>query len=151
MPCLDIVDYGHVEPGSTLGFGATPATTPIGISFLGDTTDTMDSSDSEEHAAVTKLLDRKDHWRDPLAKEAIRTEADDLVKRGTWLLDTVVEKRDLIKRAKASGQKIHLGDLNPICSIKNSEMDSKFHKYKGRITFRGDDVRDEDGSHAVFQ
>ena len=30
-------------------------------------------------------------------------------------------------------------------------MDPKHHRYKRRITFRGDDVRDEDGASAVFQ
>ena len=39
----------------------------------------------------------------------------------------------------------------PICSIKFWEMDEAMHKYKGRICFRGDAVKDQDGQHAIFQ
>ena len=38
-----------------------------------------------------------------------------------------------------------------ICSIKFAELDSAHQKYKGRICFRGDNVRDEDGAVAIFQ
>ena len=100
---------------------------------------------------MTKLLDRKEHHRDPKAKEAIRQEGESLVNKGTWLLNTVIEKKGLIAKSKASGQKIHMGDLNPICSIKHFELDSSNHRYRGRITFRGDNTRDEDGAMAIFQ
>ena len=66
-------------------------------------------------------------------------------------MDTVIEKQDLLRSARESGQKLHYGALNPICSIKHHEMPPDKHVYKGRITFRGDDVRDEDGAIAVFQ
>ena len=66
-------------------------------------------------------------------------------------MDTVIEKHDLLRSARESGQKLHYGALNPICSIKHYEMPPDKHVYKGRITFRGDDVRDEDGAIAVFQ
>ena len=38
-----------------------------------------------------------------------------------------------------------------ICSIKFWECDPRKHKYKGRICFRGDSVKDQDGAAAVFQ
>ena len=31
-----------------------------------------------------------------------------------------------------------------------SELDNKFPKYKGRVVFRGDAVKDDSGSYAVF-
>ena len=78
MPCQKVVDYGHVSPGEVSGFGATPMSSPIGVSLL-------------QYANVTKLLDRKDHYRDPKAKEAIRLEGESLVQKGTWLLQSVTE------------------------------------------------------------
>ena len=65
--------------------------------------------------------------------------------------DAVQEKADLVAETTNSGTKIHLGDLLTICSIKFSEMAQKFWKYKGRICFSGDCVRDQDGAAAVFQ
>ena len=37
-----------------------------------------------------------------------------------------------------------------ICHLKYAEMEEHIQTYKGRIVFRGDDVRDEEGFHAVF-
>ena len=102
-------------------------------------------------AAVTKLLDRKEMMTDPAAMQAVGTEGRALVKAGIWLEETVVEKSDLIANANTSGEKIHMGDLMRICSVKLWECAAKYHKYKGRICFRGDNVRDQDGAAAVFQ
>ena len=68
MPCVEVVDYGHIRPGEVSGFGATPCSSPVGISVL-------------QYANVTKLLDRKEHYRDPKAREAIRQEGESLVRR----------------------------------------------------------------------
>ena len=38
----------------------------------------------------------------------------------------------------------------PLCHLKNSELDKMFWKYKGRVVFRGDIVKDENGYLAVF-
>ena len=62
----------------------------------------------------------------------------------------MIEKDRLVAQAKASGTKIHLGDLLVICSIKHAESEA-LAKYKGRICFRGDQVKDEYGAVAVFQ
>ena len=37
-----------------------------------------------------------------------------------------------------------------LCHLKNSELEPKFQKYKGRVVLRGDMVKDGSGSHAVF-
>ena len=103
------------------------------------------------YGAVTKLLDRKQAHGDQKAKDAIWQEAQALVKEGTWLPGTVIEKDDLIAKAKQSGKTIHMGQLMPICSIKFWEMPASQHKYKGRVVFRGDCVKDEHGAPAVFQ
>ena len=37
-----------------------------------------------------------------------------------------------------------------LCHLKNSELEPQFQKYKGRVVLRGDIVKDDSGSYAVF-
>ena len=37
-----------------------------------------------------------------------------------------------------------------ICHLKNAELEAKHQKYKGRVVLRGDIVKDDSGSYAVF-
>ena len=37
-----------------------------------------------------------------------------------------------------------------ICYLKNAELETKHQKYKGRVVLRGDMVKDDSGSYAVF-
>ena len=37
-----------------------------------------------------------------------------------------------------------------VCHLKNSELESQFQKYKGRVVLRGDVVKDDSGSFAVL-
>ena len=37
-----------------------------------------------------------------------------------------------------------------LCHEKHSELAPAFRRYKGRVVFRGDQVRDESGYYAVF-
>ena len=37
-----------------------------------------------------------------------------------------------------------------ICHLKNAELETKHQKYKGRVVLRGDIVKDDSGSNAVF-
>ena len=37
-----------------------------------------------------------------------------------------------------------------LCHLKTSELEPQFHKYKGRVVLRGDIVKDDSGSYAVF-
>ena len=103
------------------------------------------------YGAVTKLLDRKQVNSDQKAKAAIWQEAQALIQEGTWLPGSVIDRDALVESAKKSGKKIHLGQLMSICSIKFWEMPPTQHKYKGRIVFRGDCVKDENGAPAIFQ
>ena len=106
---------------------------------------------AEVKAMVTKLLSRAEMLSNPKALEAIRAEADGLVKAGTWDLSTVREKEDVRKEAKASGVSVHFGQLMTIASIKFYELADHLHKMKGRIVYRGDCAKDEHGAAAVYQ
>ena len=100
---------------------------------------------------VTKVLEHKEIRNDPKAREAILAEGRALVDEGMWLESTVINKADLVANARKEGKKIHMGDLLTLCSIKYAECDPEMWKHKGRICFRGDNVRDELGAMAVFQ
>ena len=46
--------------------------------------------------------------------------------------------------------KVHFASLMDICHLKNAELEAKHQKYKGRVVLRGDIVKDDSGSYAVF-
>ena len=37
-----------------------------------------------------------------------------------------------------------------MCHLKNAELEAKHQKYKGRVVLRGDIVKDDSGTYAVF-
>jgi aryl carrier-like protein len=63
---------------------------------------------------VTKLLSRAEMLSDPLALEAVKAEADGLIKAGTWSLDSVREKEDVRAEAKRTGVSVDFGQLMTI-------------------------------------
>ena len=87
----------------------------------------------------------------PKARAAVRSEAEGLESKNTWDISTVTEKDELIRCAKKDGVKIHIGQLMSICSEKFAEMAEHLRVLKGRIVFRGDIVKDQEGAAAVFQ
>ena len=62
-----------------------------------------------------------------------------------------MEKSDLVERAISSGNKINMGEVLTICSVKFVERHASHHVYKGRICYRGDNAKDEYGALAVYQ
>ena len=48
------------------------------------------------------------------------------------------------------GRKVHFASLMDLCHLKNSELEPKIQKYTGRVVLRGDNVKDDSGSYAVF-
>ena len=67
-----------------------------------------------------------------------------------WNLTKVRSKKEVIDEARMSGAKVHLASLVDICHLKNAELEAKHQKYKGRVVLRGDIVKDDSGSYAVF-
>ena len=47
-------------------------------------------------------------------------------------------------------RKVHFASLMDVCLLKNAELETKHQKYKGRVVLRGDIVKDDSGSYAVF-
>ena len=46
--------------------------------------------------------------------------------------------------------KVHFASLMALCHLKNAELEKADQKYKGRVVIRGDVVKDDSGSYAVF-
>ena len=111
---------------------------------------TKDGWVAKVKAYVHKILTRKEWKSEPKALEAVQAEGAALVEAGTWLLDSVIEKSDLISKARKAGTKIHMADLLSTCTIKHWEI-PELRKYKGRICYRGDATKDEYGAAAIHQ
>ena len=56
----------------------------------------------------------------------------------------------MIDEARTKGAKVHFASLMDTCHLKNAELETKHQKYKGRVVLRGDIVKDNSGSYAVF-
>ena len=84
------------------------------------------------------------------AKAAVDKEWEKLEKISAWNLTKVRSKKEVIDEARTSGAKVHFASLMDICHLKNAELEAKHQKYKGRVVLRGDIVKDDSGSYAVF-
>ena len=75
-----------------------------------------------------------------------------LEKIRVWQPTKVRNKKRGGRWSKDEGQSRALRDISGhlSCHLKNSELEPKFQKYKGRVVPRGDIVKDDPGSYAVF-
>ena len=84
------------------------------------------------------------------AQAAVDKEWEKLEKISAWNLTKVRCKNEVIDEARTSGAKVHFASLMDICHLKNAELEAQHQKYKGRVVLRGDFVKDDSGSYAVF-
>lgn len=101
-------------------------------------------------AFVTKNLKKSEWNNNPQAIAAVKKEAEGLRKNNTWDDSSVTTLSNLKLQAKISGNKVTIANLLTLCGAKHIEQDASFHRYKGRIVYRGDDIRDQDGCQVVF-
>ena len=73
-----------------------------------------------------------------------------LEKIPAWDLTKVRSKSKVIDEARTKGAKVYFASPTDICHLKNAELETKHQKYKGRIALRGDIVKYDSGSYAVF-
>ena len=64
--------------------------------------------------------------------------------------DKVRNTKEVIDEARTKGAKVHFASLMDICHLKNAELEAKHQKSKCRVVLRGDIVKDDSGSYAVF-
>ena len=86
----------------------------------------------------------------PVAKAAVDKEWEKLEKISAWNLTKVRSNKEVIDEARKKGAKVHFASLMDIHHLKNAELEAKHQKYKGRVALRGDVVKDDEGSYAVF-
>ena len=73
-----------------------------------------------------------------------------LEKFSAWNLTKVKSKKQVIDEARTAGATVHFASLMDIFHLKNAELEAKHQKYKGAVVLRGDIVKDDSGSYAVF-
>ena len=65
-------------------------------------------------------------------------------------LTKVKNKKEVIEEATNEGGKVHFASLMDLCHLKKSELEHQYQKHTGRVVLRGDIVKDDSGSYAVF-
>ena len=86
----------------------------------------------------------------PAAKAAVDNDWEKLEKIPAWDVTKVRNKSEVIDEARTKGAKVHFASLMDICHLKNAELEAKYQKFKGHVVLRGDIVKDNSGSYAVF-
>ena len=86
----------------------------------------------------------------PATKATVDKEWEKLEKIPAWDITKVRSKSEVIDQARTAGATVHFASLMDICHLKNAELETKNQKYKGRVVLRGDIVKDDSGSYAVF-
>ena len=89
---------------------------------------------------VHKFITMPSAMKIPAAKAAVYKEWEKLEKIPAWDLTKVRSKSKVIDEARTKGAKVHFASLMVICHL----------KYKSRVVLRGDIVKDDSGSYAVF-
>ena len=96
---------------------------------------------------VTKTFHPGDpQIRSPEAKAALDSELSRLRKIHTWDESVVLERGE----AKRRYPNAHFACIFAIFGIKHYELDQKFHKWKARVVFGGDNIKTADGDFAIF-
>ena len=105
------------------------------------------------NAAVAKQL-KKNEWKhNDEAMAALWKEYEGLREAKVWDESTVTDKSSLMAFKRRSSRVMHIAQIFSIVVLKGSELPkgSKGRKYKGRIVFMGNQVRDQYGDVALFQ
>ena len=104
----------------------------------------------QHYNVVHKFIPMPLAMKIPAAKAPVDKEWEKLEKISAWNLTKVRSKKRVIDEARTSGAKVHFASWMDICHLKNAELEAKHQKYKGRVVLRGDIVKDDSGSYAVF-
>ena len=104
----------------------------------------------QHYNLVHKFIPMPQAMKIPAAKAAVDKEWEKLEKISAWNLTKVKSKKQVIEEARTSGATVHFASSMDICHVKNAELETKHQKYKGRVVLRGDIVKDNSGSYAVF-
>ena len=104
----------------------------------------------QHYNLVHKFIPMPQAMKIPAAKAPVDKEWEKLEKISAWNPTKGRSKKEVIDEARTKGAKVQFASLMDICHVKNAELGTKHQKYKGRVVFRGDIVKDDSGSYAVF-
>ena len=104
----------------------------------------------QHYNLVHKFIPMPQSMKIPAAKAAVDKEWEKLENIPAWDLTKVRSKSEVIDEARTKGAKVHVASLMDTGHLKNAELETKHQKYKGRVVLRGDIVKDDSGSNAVF-
>ena len=104
----------------------------------------------QHYNLVHKFIPMPQAMKIPAAKAAADKEWEKLEKIPAWDLTKVRSKKEVIDEARTKGATVHFASLMDLCHLKNAELEAKHQKYNGRVVLRGDTVKDDSGSYAVF-
>ena len=88
--------------------------------------------------------------QNPDAKVAVDKEWEELENLPAWHMTIVNGKKRCLSGSTKERITVHVASPKVICHLQNAELEPKFQKYKVRVALRGDTVKDDSGSHAVF-
>ena len=77
-------------------------------------------------------------------------ECEKLEKNPSMAADENQKQERSDQEARYKGRKVHFASLMDLSHLRNSEFEQQFQKYKGRVVLRGEIVKDDSGSYAVF-
>ena len=103
-------------------------------------------------ACVARSVGKREIMSNPGAKKAMDAEWDKLRKRVVWDESGVREWAEVAAKAKNENKKVHVGRVFGICVEKNAELPANDprRKFKGRVVFQGNNVKDENNEWAIF-
>ena len=99
---------------------------------------------------VHKFIPMPQAMKIPATTAAVDKEWEKLEKISAWNLTKVRSKKQVTDEARTKGVKVLFASLMDICHLKNAELEAKHQKHKGRVVLRGDLVKDDSVSYAVF-
>ena len=102
------------------------------------------------YSLLHKFIPMPQAFKIPDAMAAVKKEWEKLEKIPAWQLTRVKNKKEVIEEARKEGKTVHFASLVDLCHLKNSELEPQYQKYKGRVVLRGDILKDDSGSYAVF-
>ena len=89
-------------------------------------------------SAVAKVLNKKELAASKDAQASLDKEWDKLLNKKTWDQERVKECRRVVEEARNKCEKVHIGRIFDICTLKGSELPvgNPQRKYKGRSCFQ---------------
>ena len=101
---------------------------------------------------VARPVGRQEIAEHSVAQAAMQKEWAALKEQKVWNLMMVREKSDIIAEARSLAKEVQFGRVHGICVEKNFELPAGHasRKYKGRVVFLGNQVKNQDFEQATF-